>query len=379
LKYKGRILNLGFNRDVFQMMADSDLVIGAGRVALEGILLKVPVFAMGEACSHGILSSENISEAISSNFGDILAVKSDFVPDSNHILNELRGFLKEAYSPSDLTEWLKDYQIDSVVPNILEVYRSAIMQKVYPRTIPILMYHKVPEHPINTKHRIFVIRKNFKKHLQFFKLRGLTSITFKDYLAFSNGERPMKEFPKKPFIITFDDGYKDNYDNVLPLTQKYGFKGVLFLLGDFLVAGNTWDEGEDVEANRIMTFEQKKAFVDSDWEIGAHTLSHQDLTKLSFEKARYEMITSKLQLEEKLQTKVVSFAYPYGNCNDNVKEIVKECGFDYGILTDTGAMNIEEDHFAIFRVNMFPEERFMQLYKKTSSWYRAYYRRKRGK
>jgi peptidoglycan/xylan/chitin deacetylase (PgdA/CDA1 family) len=91
------------------------------------------------------------------------------------------------------------------------------------------------------------------------------------------------------------------------------------------------------------------------------------------------MITSKLQLEEKLQTKIVSFAYPYGFYNDNVKELAKQCGFEFGISTDTGGMTIEDDRFAIFRVNMFPEEDFIKLYKKTSTWYRGYYKKKRGK
>jgi len=379
LKYNGRIRNLGFNRDVFQMMANSDLIIGAGRVALEGLLLKVPVFAMGEACCHGILSSENVSEAISSNFGDILPLQTKFIPDDDLILKELRGFLNTSNPPEDLTGWLTDYKIDNVVPKVMEIYRSMIMQKAHTKPIPILMYHKVPDNPINTHHRIFVTRKNFEKHLRFFKFRGLTSITFKDYLAFANGDKPIENFPKKPFILTFDDGYKDNHSNMLPLTQKYGFRGVLFLLGDFSVSENFWDVGEDKEAGQLMTYEQKKAFVDSGWEIGAHTLTHADLTKSGYEKSLYEIAMSKVNLEEKLHTKVVSFAYPFGFYDDKVKSWVKEAGLEFGISTDTGGTTIEEDRFAVFRVNMFPEEDILQLYKKTSTWYRGYYKKKRGK
>jgi peptidoglycan/xylan/chitin deacetylase (PgdA/CDA1 family)/glycosyltransferase involved in cell wall biosynthesis len=378
-KYPDRIKNLGFNRDVFQMMANSDLVIGAGRVALEGLLLKVPVLAIGEACYHGVLTKENIDKAIASNFGDILQIKSDFVPDTDLISNEIRKFLNNNETSIDLTSWLRDYEIDNVVQRIGAIYQSAIMQKVYPKWIPVLMYHKVPDKPINTEHRIFVTRNNFRKHLRFFKFRGLTSITFKDYLAFSNGSRSIREFPRKPFIITFDDGYKDNYLNMLPLTRKYGFKGVLFLLGDFSVTENFWNTGEDKEAGQLMTYEQKKAFVEHGWEIGAHTLTHSDLTKLEGEKIKNEIVLSKTLLEEKLGTEVVSFAYPYGYYNSEIKKIVKEAGLTFGIATDTGGMAIEEDRFAIFRVNMFPEEGLLQLYKKTSPWYREYYRKKRGK
>lgn len=378
-KYPDRIKNLGFNSDVFQMMANSDLVIGAGRVALEGLLLKVPVLAMGEACYHGILTHENIDKAIASNFGDILEIQSNFVPDTDLIAGEIKEFLNNHSAPVDLTDLLTDYHVDKVIQKITTIYRTAILQKVHPKWIPVLMYHKVPDNPIDTKHRIFVTKKNFENHLRFFKLRGLKSITFKDYLDFSNGNKSIKEFPKKPFIITFDDGYRDNYVNMLPLTQRYGFKGVLFLLGDFSVTDNFWDAGEDKEAGRIMTYEQKKAFVEYGWEIGAHTLTHADLTKLDTEKVKNEIMTSKTLLEEKLGTEIVSFAYPYGYYNKEVEGVVKEAGIAFGIATDNGGMTIEENRFAIFRVNMFPEEDFLQLYKKTSSWYRDYYKKKRGK
>ncbi|HEY4784802.1 MAG TPA: polysaccharide deacetylase family protein, partial [Bacteroidales bacterium] len=227
--------------------------------------------------------------------------------------------------------------------------------------------------------RIFVTRRNLEKHFRFFKLRGLTSITFKDYLEFASGNKPVSQFPRKPFILTFDDGYRDNFVNMLPLAQKYGLKGVLFLLGDFSVTANFWDAGEDKETNKLMTLEQKKAFVEAGWEIGAHTLSHPDLTKLSQEESNYEIATSKIRVEENLQSHVVSFAYPFGFYNDEIKDLVRNTGFEFGIATDTGGMTIEEDRFAVFRINIFPEENIFQLYKKTSTWYRAYYRRKRGK
>ncbi len=379
-KYSGRIQNIGFTREVLQLMADSDLIIGAGRVALEGLFLNIPVFAMGEACCHGILSKSNINEAISSNFGDILPVASFFRPDAKQVLNELRDFLEGKLTiDGKFSELLSIYYLDRVNSEILKTYRQAIMQKAHHGSIPVLMYHKVPDKPIDTKHRIFVTRSNFEKHLRFFKLRGLTSITFKEYLAFANGDKPLSEFPRKPFILTFDDGYADNYRNMLPLTQKYGFKGVLFLLGDFSVTANFWDAGEDTETNRIMNFEQKMAFVEKDWEIGAHTLTHADLTKLSHDQILHEITESRIQLEQALQTKVISFAYPYGTCDDRVKNLVKEVGFEFGIATDSGGLTIEDDRFEVFRVNIFPEENMIQLYKKTSRWYRAYYWRKRGK
>jgi peptidoglycan/xylan/chitin deacetylase (PgdA/CDA1 family)/glycosyltransferase involved in cell wall biosynthesis len=379
-RFGERIRYFGFSKQVMELMANSDVVIGAGRVAMEALALGTAVFALGEACCHGLVSKDNLGEAIGTNFGDILSVAAPFNPDPVAITRELEAYVTGEVTPEvDLTELSRIYDINGIMPKILNTYKSAIMRKVSPAVIPVLMYHRVPDAPIDTKHQTFVTKRNFEKHLRFFARRGLQAITFKDYLAFSTGDKPLREFPRKPFILTFDDGYQDNYHNMLPLAQKYGYKGVLFLLGDFSASGNFWDLGEDVEANRIMTTEQKKTFVDQGWEIGAHTLTHPHLTLLNDEDVLHELRESRKRIERELQTKVVSFAYPYGTYDNRIKALVKQSGFEFGIATDSGGITIEDDHFAVFRVNMFPEESMFSLFKKTSSWYRKYYQRKRGK
>ena len=379
-RFGERISYLGFTKQVLELMANSDVVIGAGRVAMEALALRSTVFALGEAHCHGLVTKANLGQTISTNFGDILSTAAPFRPDPVAITRELDEYITGSTSAEiDLTELTRIYDLNTIMPKILSTYTSAIMRKLSPNAIPVLMYHRVPDVAIATKHRTFVTKANFEKHLRFFALRGLQSITFQDYLKFSTGVKPLREFPRKPFIITFDDGYLDNYHNMLPLTQKYGYKGVLFLLGDFSVRGNFWDSGEDAEANRIMTAEQDKAFVDAGWEIGAHTLTHPDLTRLDDDAALHELRESRDLIERKLQTKVVSFAYPFGTYDDRIKDLVEQSGFKFGIATDSGGVTIEDDRFAIFRVNMFPEESLFSLFKKTSSWYRKYYLRKRGK
>jgi peptidoglycan/xylan/chitin deacetylase (PgdA/CDA1 family) len=380
LKFGERIQHLEFIREILQTKVNSDLVIGAGRVAAAGVMLGIPVFAIGEACCHGILNQSNISAGIASSFGDILPTSGPWKLDVPQALKELSECV-DGNIPNDcsLPGALSAFGIQKVALEIMQTYRRAMVQKVCPGTIPVLMYHRVPDAPINTQHQTFVTRQNFRKHLRFFKLRRLTSITFKDYDDFVNGRKNWSTFPRRPFILTFDDGYDNNYSNMLPLTREYGFTGVLFLLGDFSASANFWDEGEEPDAVRLMSTVQKRAFVAGGWEIGAHTFSHPDLTKLDDEQARREIQESKTCIEKELNTSIVSFAYPYGNCDERTKRLVRESGYEFGIATDSGGNTIEDDRLQIFRVNMFPGENAFQLYKKTSSWYRAYYRRKRGK
>ncbi len=379
-RFGERMHYLGFTRQVLQLMADSDVVIGAGRVAMEGLALGTAVFATGEACCHGFVTGNNLDDAIGTNFGDIRAVAAPFRPDTAAVFRELESFLTgSGVTGIDRAKLSAVYDIHTIMTKILSTYTSAIMSKAAPGAIPVLMYHRVPDAPITTKHKTFVTKENFEKHLRFFTRRGLQAITFLDYLAFATGDKPLREFPKKPFILTFDDGYQDNFHNMLPLVRAYGYTGVLFLLGDFSVTGNMWDVGENLEANRIMTTEQKQAFVDCGWEIGAHTLSHPKLPLLSDEDAMYEICEGRDRIERELQTRVIAFAYPFGTYDERIKNLVKQAGFEFGIATDTGGLTIEDDRFAVFRVNMFPEESLFSLFKKTSAWYRWYYRRKRGK
>ena len=120
------------------------------------------------------------------------------------------------------------------------------------------MYHKIPDAPLATKHQIYVTKDNFEKHLAYFKKRRLTPITFLDYLKYASGERPLADFPARPLILTFDDGYLDNYTNLLPLMQQYGYRGVLYLLGDFDVRYNQWDLAADPTEPRSEIMDRPK-------------------------------------------------------------------------------------------------------------------------
>jgi peptidoglycan/xylan/chitin deacetylase (PgdA/CDA1 family) len=124
---------------------------------------------------------------------------------------------------------------------------------------------------------------------------------------------------------------------------------------------------------------QKQAFVAAGWEIGAHTMSHSKLPELSAAEALVEMQHSKAALETVLDTPVISFAYPYGALNEEVKALAQKAGFTYAVATDTGGLHLENDRMQIFRVNIFPHETPGSLFKKTATWYRKYYRWKRKK
>ena len=378
-----RVEVVGFTADVPGWLARTTLVIGAGRVAIEALGAGRPVLALGEASYAGLVSEETFAAVAASNFGDISAWQASTEVDFAALLADARGFLR---NPQPVSMALQQqvrahYNLAAVAARVLGTYQAARLHKAGVGFIPVLMYHKIPDAPLATKHQIYVTKENFEKHLAYFKQRKLTPITFVDYLKYASGELPLAAFPARPIILTFDDGYTDNYTNLLPLMQRYGYRGVLYLLGDFEVRHNQWDLAADPTEPRadLMSEFQKRAFVAAGWEIGAHTQSHPRLSTLPLPEAAAEIGRSKAALETTLQTQIVSFAYPYGDSNEAVKNAVCEAGFALGVSTDTGGLTIEDDRMQVFRVNMFPNESTSSLFKKTSPWYRKYYRWKRGK
>ena len=383
VEFGARIEVVGFTADVPSWLVRTTLVIGAGRVAIEALGAGRPVLALGEASYAGLVTNATFEAAAASNFGDIPAAASSSAVDFGVVLAQVRAFLQ---APQPVAALLQErvrayYALPTIAARVLETYQAARMQKAAPGYIPVLMYHKIPDAPLATRHQIFVTKDNFEKHLAYFKKQKLTPVTFADYLKFASGESAINTFPTRPIILTFDDGYTDNYTNLLPLMQQYGYRGVLYLLGDFDIRYNKWDADFDPTEPRseIMDLAQKRAFVAAGWEVGAHTMSHPRLTTLPLSAAATEIRRSKIQLETALHTQIVSFAYPYGDCNEAVKNAVRVAGFAFGIATDTGGMHLEDDRMQVFRINMFPNETTSSLFKKTSPWYRKYYRWKRGR
>ncbi len=383
-QYGERVEVIGFTDDVAGWLRRTDLVIGAGRVAMEALGQGRAVLALGEALYAGPVTLASYPAVAASNFGDILARQQPAASfDPAPVLAEARAFLAQPHrvAPALARQVRADYDLARVAARALGVYESARMTLAAPGFLPVLMYHKIPDEPIATKHQIFVTKENFARHLAYFKSRGLTPITFQDYQDFASGRRPLADFPRRPIVLTFDDGYTDNYTNLLPLMQQYGYRGVLYLLGDFEVRHNQWDLAVDPTEPRadLMSAAQKQAFVAAGWEIGAHTLTHPRLASLPAAAAAHEMTASKTELERRLGTSVLSFAYPYGDLSPETKRLAAEAGFTYAVATDSGGMHLEDDRLQIFRINMFPHESASSLFKKTSTWYRRYYHWKRKK
>jgi peptidoglycan/xylan/chitin deacetylase (PgdA/CDA1 family) len=180
--------------------------------------------------------------------------------------------------------------------------------------VPILLYHWVDTSPSNS--RYYVSPERFEEEMQLLKNWGYTTITL-DMLVRSINEGA--DLPPRPMIITFDDGHVNNYTTAFPIMQKYGFTGVIYIIGTYM--------GTD----GYMNADQIKEMARAGWEVGSHSMRHQDLTTLDRSEQKYEIFESREYLEEKLGIPIQSFAYPFGSSSFDVADMVYAAGYTTGM------------------------------------------------
>ncbi len=279
-------------------------------------------------------------------------------------LPELENLIQTDGPSSALVERVRQASaLDPVVDRLEQVYRS-IYVKVYRREIPILCYHRLVESEAECGKFATHIRVDlFEKHLRYLRDHGYRTLHFADL----NSARVFEK-SQRTVILTFDDGYEDNYRLLLPLLKTYDAKAVVYLVSGRQT--NEWDVAKGEQSLRLMNQSQRREMLASGLvEFGAHTRTHPDLTTTSPEQAGEEIHLSKIELEADLGVVVHTFAYPYGHLNHHVKESVRQAGFRYGVATHSGPLAVHEDPLHVRRIVVFPNTTLRRFSRKVSGGY----------
>ncbi len=362
-RFEGRAEFVGYVDDVPALLASCDLVIGAGRVAMEALLCGRPAFAIGEARAIGLVTERNLDEALASNFGDI--GPKDLAIDFAALKGEIETALTSKTVPEAIRQRIQDeYGLQGVVSGLETIYQDAVVETLR-REMPVIMYHRFIEQDSEKGvHGTWMPITMFEKHLRLMKWLGYETLTFRD-LA-DKGFIHRLQYGKKYLMITADDGYQDNLTRMLPLLEKYGYKAVVYV-----VTGegyNRWDVEHPTNPDTkvsLMSGEQVKALAASGHvEIGGHTLTHPRLSKLTPEQQAHEIQENKRQLEALLGHPLLSFAYPYGDMNESAKERAIAAGYRFAVATNSGPKAMHQDPYQIRRIAIFPRTDVFGLWRK---------------
>lgn len=202
-------------------------------------------------------------------------------------------------------------------------------------SIPVLMYHYIR----NEKHNSLATSKEkFAKQMKYLHDNGYISITLDEMYKFNTSNYSI---PKKSVVITFDDGYKDNYENAYPIIKKYGLKATIFVITDFI------DKRDDT-----ITTNQIKEMSQNGIDIESHTTHHYDLKTLSYKEQLKTMTDSKNTLEKILNKPVNYIAYPYGSYNESSIKACKKAGYVMAFRTHENWCNRKNGIYSLNRIYM---------------------------
>ncbi len=239
------------------------------------------------------------------------------------------------------------------------------------RPVPVLMYHHVNPHKGDI---VTVTPEVFEAQMSHLSRSGYNTLTAGELLSFMRGEL----IPNgKAVVITFDDGWLDNYLHAFPVLKKYRLKATVFLITD-----RTEMASEKTAAlpDRVPTHNESKALIKRgdawrvvlNWErvremaasglveFYSHTRSHRKCDTLSEEELLEELGKSRLTMERNLGRPCTCLCWPYGHYNQLAVSTAKAAGYEVLFTTDHGVVKAGSDPFAVRRI----------LVKDGSGWFR---------
>lgn len=216
---------------------------------------------------------------------------------------------------------------------------AAIMAFVFVKAayvVPVLMYHSIDYNSKATK--LSVSPESFARQMEFLHKNHYNVVSLGKVAA---GIRRGEKMPPKAVVITFDDGFYNNYLYAYPVLKKYKFPATIFVITDKIGEPGWlgWKELKEMSDSGIIS-------------IGSHTKSHPWLPSLGTEKMEDEVAGSKKILEERLGKKVDELCYPSGAFDRKVQDALRKTGYSCAVATNPGRFYPVDDIYAIKRVRI---------------------------
>lgn len=212
--------------------------------------------------------------------------------------------------------------------------------------IPILTYHSID----GSNSVISTAPNIFRRQMRFLRENNYNVLSLSKLVELFTQN---KTIVPKTVTITFDDGFRNFYTQAFPVLEEYGFDATVFLVADFCGKHNDWAGNPSaLPRSELLSWREIKELNENGIEFGSHTRTHPDLTRISNTEARRELTESKSIIEEKLGTKVSTFAYPFGKYNPQIKRIA-EYNYDAACSVNLGKTQPDSDFFSLARIDTY--------------------------
>jgi peptidoglycan/xylan/chitin deacetylase (PgdA/CDA1 family) len=215
-------------------------------------------------------------------------------------------------------------------------------------TVPVLMYHSATDTPTAETRALSVPPRALGRQLRRLKDHGFTGLTFGELCA---RRRNGAVLPERPVVLTFDDGYADLHEQVLPILVEYGFPATVFITSGWLRDAGA-RAADNRPPDRMLSWSQLVELSDNGIEIGAHSHSHPQLDQIDRARLRAELVDSRALLEDRLGRSAPSLAYPYGYSNALVRETAREAGYSQAAGVTNTTAGPQADPFRVPRLTI---------------------------
>jgi len=223
------------------------------------------------------------------------------------------------------------------------------------RTLRVLMYHKVNDlkpNPTTVPTSVFAEQMSLLADL------GYAPVSLEQVRAHYVEAAAL---PEGAVLITFDDGYRDNLENALPILQHHGYPAVIFVPIGFLDGDRPLPHEEMLRAlgvrNETVGWDELAALEAGGIRVESHGIGHRPVSELEPAAAAREIALSKLRLEERLGRRVDAYAFVKGSLADYRPEhvsLVQQAGYALGFTSVSGANGPASDRYRLRRYNVEP-------------------------
>jgi len=202
--------------------------------------------------------------------------------------------------------------------------------------VPILMYHVIAAAPEDAPFpELYVSPLRFAKQMAHLARHRYDVVTLQQVWDHWHGGARL---PRKPVVLSFDDGFRNWYTQAYPILRKHGWVGTMNLALNHL-------NGVDIPARLV------RKLIAAGWELDSHSLTHPDLTLLSSRDLHREAAGSRTRLRKLFGVPVNFFCYPAGRYNDVVITEVRKAGY-LGATTTAEGLAVPPTRFALRRVRI---------------------------
>lgn len=199
--------------------------------------------------------------------------------------------------------------------------------------VPVLTYHQIGD----SAEWWSVNADDFEQQLIFLRKKGYTTISVVELSEGLAGRRPL---PERPIVITFDDGYEDNYRAAFPILERQGMRGTFFV-----VTGRMGTSG-------YMNWRQVREMSLRGMEIGSHTVNHYTLNEINLKELERELRGSRLMLENNVPAAAPIFANPFGEAAPAVVDLLSRTGYKAACSSVVGINHPGDNLFMLRRMSV---------------------------